>query len=197
MLSPNREDQPCNQVSTPIARPPTAYQCHIQRYFDECAPQGSIETQLVQTIADTAWRMNRVTALEANLLTTGMITHAAAQLTTEQAASDALAIAASISDQSRALATISQHEQRLVRQFHTSIARLREVQAERLQREQRLLRHAAAVFETHKRKGLPYEPAEDGFVFSKEQIETHVERTNRRNQSRPMAKIPDQTTPPE
>jgi hypothetical protein len=36
----------------------------------------------------------------------------------------------------------------------------------------------------HKAKGLPYDPAADGFVFSNEQIETHSQRLIRLNQSR-------------
>ena len=49
-----------------------AYQRHVESYVNQCKPKGAIEAQLVQTLADTAWRLNRVSALENNLLTLGM-----------------------------------------------------------------------------------------------------------------------------
>ena len=135
---------------------PAAYQRHTQGYFDEYAPNGPTETQLVQTIADTAWRMNRISVLETNVLTMGMLNNATGQPTTDPAATAALATAASIAEQSRALATLSLHEQRLSRQFHRALAELRQLQAARQERE------------IHKQKELTSYATDDGFVFSKE-----------------------------
>ncbi len=39
-----------------------AYQAHTQRFFADLQPQGALEQQLVQSIADTSWRLNRSTA---------------------------------------------------------------------------------------------------------------------------------------
>ena len=49
--------------------------------------------------------------------------------------------------------------------------------------QRRDLRDAASVLEFHKHKGLPYDPAEDGFVFSKTEIEAFAQRTMRLNQA--------------
>jgi hypothetical protein len=44
-------------------------------------------------------------------------------------------------------------------------------------------RRRASVFQLHKHKGLPYDPAEDGFVFSKTEIEAFAQRTMRLNEA--------------
>jgi len=38
--------------------------------------------------------------------------------------------------------------------------------------------------EFHKHKGLPWEPSDDGFVFSKEQVELFARRAIRQNDAR-------------
>ena len=47
---------------------PAAYQLHCRQFFDEYQPATPTETQLTQELADTAWRINRIPSLEANLL---------------------------------------------------------------------------------------------------------------------------------
>src|ERR1700689_87442 len=46
-----------------------AYQSHLKSFTDEYHPKGATEAHLVQSLADTSWRLNRVAALETNLLT--------------------------------------------------------------------------------------------------------------------------------
>src|ERR1700693_3393371 len=48
-----------------------AYQTFTKRFFDDLQPRGVIEEQLVQTLADASWRLNRARAIETNLLTLG------------------------------------------------------------------------------------------------------------------------------
>jgi hypothetical protein len=43
------------------------------------------------------------------------------------------------------------------------------------------LKRAAALLEMHKVKGIPYDPAQDGFVFSNDQIEAYSLRLIRLN----------------
>ena len=47
---------------------PDTYQRHIQQFLDEYAPATPTETQLVHEIANTAWRLNRIPSLEAEVL---------------------------------------------------------------------------------------------------------------------------------
>jgi hypothetical protein len=54
---------------------------------------------------------------------------------------------------------------------------------DRVERQRKDLRDAASVFQLHRHKGLPYDPAEDGFVFSKTEIEAFAQRTMRLNEA--------------
>ena len=45
--------------------------------------------------------------------------------------------------------------------------------------EQDALDRAADLLEMHQEKDLPYSPAQDGFVFSTDQIETFIQRRDR------------------
>jgi hypothetical protein len=141
-----------------------AYQHHCRQFENEYRPATPTETQLVHELADTSWRLNRIPLLEAGLLSPA-----------PSPESPAPAVAA--------LATLGLHGQRLSRQFQKTLVQLRDLQAERLERQRRDLRDAASVLEFHKHKGLPYDPAEDGFVFSKTEIEAFAQRTMRLNQA--------------
>ena len=155
------------------AEDPAAYQQHCRQFFDEYQPATPTESQLTQQLADTAWRLNRVPLLEAALL------DRAANPPTEEAA-----VTFDIVDAHRALATLGMHSERLSRQFQKALHQLREIQAERRLQQERDLKRAAALLELHKHKGLPYDPAQDGFVFSKDQIEAYAQRLTRLNHSR-------------
>ena len=76
------------------------------------------------------------------------------------------------------------HGHRLSRQFQKSLDTLRDIQADRAERERRDLKRAAALQQMHKHKGIPYDPKQDGFDFSIDQVEACAERLMRRNQSR-------------
>jgi hypothetical protein len=122
-----------------------AYDAHRHSFFDEYQPATPTEAQLTQELVDTAWRLNRIPALEAALL--------------DCAATD-------IVDAHRALATLGLHYTRLSRQFQKTLDTLRDIQADRAERERRDLKDAAAILELYKHKGIPWEPADHGFVFS-------------------------------
>jgi hypothetical protein len=98
-----------------------AYQRHLESYTAEYRPQGRTEADLVQALADTSWRLNRVAALETNILTLAM-THET------DPAQAALALAASLESQTKALANLSMHTQRLSRQFEKTLLLLRDLQ---------------------------------------------------------------------
>ena len=60
---------------------------------------------------------------------------------------------------------------------------LRQIQAERRANEERQLDNAAKILKMHQDANLPYEPAEDGFVFSTAEIERHITREERWEQA--------------
>jgi hypothetical protein len=160
-----------------------AYDTHSKRFFDDLQPQGALEQQLVQSLAETSWRLNRVAALETNLLTLGMIDQSAAINTAEPEVHAALATAASLREQSRALSNLSMHEQRLSRQFERALHQLREIQSERREKEEKQLQKAAELLQLDQDAGLSYKATEDGFVFSNDEIETFIRRRDRRHEA--------------
>jgi hypothetical protein len=151
---------------------PAAYQQHRRQFLDEYRPATATETQLVHELADTAWRLNRIPLLEADVLSRAQSPAPSPEPPTFD-----------IVDAHRLVASLGLHGHRLSRQFQKTLNQLRDIQAERRERERRDLRDAASVLEFHKHKGLPYDPAEDGFVFSKTEIEAFAQRTMRLNQA--------------
>jgi len=151
---------------------PAAYEQHHQQFLDEHRPATPTETQLVRELADTAWRMNRIPLLEADVLSRA-----------QSPAPSPEPPSFDLVDAHRLLTSLSVHGQRLSRQFQKTLNQLREIQLERLERLRRDLRDAASVLEFHKHKGLPYDPAEDGFVYSITEIEAFARRTMRLNEA--------------
>jgi hypothetical protein len=150
-----------------------AYERHCRQFLDEYRPATPTESAFVDELADTSWRLKRIPLLEADLLSRA-----------QSPAPSPEPPAFDIVDAHRALATLGLHGQRLSRQFHKTLEYLRQIQLERREREHKDLKDAAAIVQFHKHKGIPYDPAQDGFVFSKDTIEAFAERTIRTNQAR-------------
>jgi len=156
-----------------------AYQHHIQSFVDEHQPQGPTETQLVQSLADAAWRLNRVSALETNLLTHGIIYDDFPNHESTHEMREAITIAAALDSHTKALANLSIHGQRLSRQFERTLALLQKLQSGRRTKPQ-------AEPQMHTKEEQSYAAAEglrrDGFVFSNDEVEPfeyHEDRAGR------------------
>jgi hypothetical protein len=155
---------------------PAAYQRHIQQFLDEYRPATPTETHLVHELADTAWRQKRIPLLEAELLNRG-----------SHPPSEEARIEFDIVDAHRSIVNLGMHSQRLGRQFRTTLDQLRAIQSERREQHKQELKDAASLFEGHKHKGLPFEPADYGFVFSKDEIARHALKLSRLNLCRFIA----------
>jgi len=152
-----------------------AYDAHCRRFLDEYRPATPTETQLVQELADTSWRLNRIPLLEADVL------DRAANPPTEEAR-----IQFDIVDAHRLLAGLGLHSARLSRQFQKTLATLNQIQTSRREQERRDLKDAAALLELHKHKGIPWEPADHGFVFSRDQTERFARRAQSLTEAKQM-----------
>ncbi len=161
----------------------SAYQRHSQSFFDECRPKGAIETQLVQSLLDTSWQLNRASAVESNLFSLGITEMEDRVRANHPEAETALAMALAYREHNRAFANISIYRQRLTREFERTLVLLRQIQAERRKNEQRQLDDAAKILKMRKAENLPYQPSDDGFVFSNSEIETFISREERRQQA--------------
>jgi hypothetical protein len=161
---------------------PATYEQHCRQFQNEYQPATQTETQLVQELADTSWRLKRIPILEAALLDRALRCSPAR----EQGDSPESPVP---SPQSLVpqLAALGLHGSRLSRQFQKTLDQLRDIQFERRQHQRRELRDAAAILELHKHKGIPWQPSDHGFVFSKEQVERCSERMMRQNEARYIA----------
>ena len=137
----------------------SAYQRHSQTFLDEYQPKGATETHLLQSSIDTSWRMNRSAAVETNLFSLGITEMANSVQDSHPDAETALAMAFAFREHNRAFAQIS---------IERTLELLRKLQDERRTQERHQLFDAASLLKMHKEDGLPYSPAEDGFVFSTE-----------------------------
>ena len=159
----------------------SAYQRHSQSFLDECQPKGAIETQLVQSLLDTSWQLNRAAAVETNLFSLGITEMKDRIRANHPEAEDALAMALAFREHNRAFANLSIYRQSLTRQLERTLNQLRQIQAERRATEERKLGKAAKILKMHKadnpNEPAPYNPADDGFVFSNDEIETFIRPT--------------------
>jgi hypothetical protein len=142
-----------------------AYQRHLKSFTDEYHPEGATEGNLVQALADASWRLNRVASMEATLLSLA----AAHQPDPIQ---ETLAIAASLEPQLKVMSSLSTHSQRLSRQIESTVKQIRALQLARRTEETRELNSLLNIVEMYKSKGEPYTPSDDGFVFTKLQIDS-------------------------
>lgn len=126
---------------------------------DNLHPETPAELDLAQTIADSHWRLNRVLALESDLLAIGGSEKAA----TVDAAN-------ALRNYTQAFITLGIYEQRLQRAIDVALKQLRELQAERK-------RNSSARVHSHS----PAAPTVNGFVYSNNEIEAqHLRRPRHR-----------------
>jgi hypothetical protein len=156
-----------------------AYQLHLKSFTDEYHPQDATEANLVQALADTSWRLNRVAAMETNLLTLGLF-HQGSVSDAPQQVQDAMSIVAALESQSKALSNLSMHSQRLSRQFERTVTQLRDLQKTRRAQEKQDLDNVVDIIKMYESKGKTYDPSADGFVFSDQQIKKSIQARNRK-----------------
>ncbi len=151
-----------------------AYQLHLKSFTDEYHSKGATEATLVQALADASWRLNRVAALETNLLTLS-ITGDLSPI------ENALSTVAALESQSKALSNLSMHSQRLSRQFERTVIQLRDLQKTRIAQEKHDLNEVLDIIEMYESQGETYDPSTDGFLFSPAQINEATSARNREN----------------
>ena len=146
-----------------------AYQKHCGEFHADLKPQGLLESKCVQTIADTHWRLDRIRAMENTLF--GLDAYEEAETPEAERPSDpllhcALAQAQSLEQHSDLLIRLSLYEQRLNRTLEKAKAELKQLQKDRLEAHQRALEKAATIAHLKEARGEPWDPRQDGFEFS-------------------------------
>ena len=164
-------------------------------FFHDLQPQTAIERQLVQTIVDCSWRLNRLRAHEQTLLSLSTVEMESEVNTQDDRCATACASALAFEKNAKTLGNLTIYEQRISRAFDKARQQLKEEQAERKANETRDLARAAELKAHHDEQQakspqpLPYNPRNDGFVFSNDFID---ERSGRENRYRVAHRAADQ-----
>src|SRR5712664_2764194 len=133
-----------------------AYQDFTRTFFDDYKPVGTLEKQLVQSLADTSWRLNRVAALEHNLIGLAFDEHSNSISTEHPEAHAALVIIEAMREQSRPLAVFGLHTARFSGHFEKTLTPLKYAQKERRATEATQLAEAASLLQMDQKQGIPY-----------------------------------------
>lgn len=140
------------------------YERHIAAYFQEFQPVGQRECDLVQSIAETQWRLLRIPSLEAGIYALGHLEFANAFDDHDPALRPGMIEVRTYIAYERQLRNLHLQESRLQRRREKEIAELREVQSERQRKETERLENlgqalSPGVSQVHR-------PVENGFEFS-------------------------------
>ena len=109
-----------------------AYEAHLERFRREWQPVGDRETELVQSLADTQWRLDRIPNLEAGLFALGRLR--CADLFFEEKSSQvrrAMVDAHILVEDAKYFKNLHLQESRLLRRYGQDVKELKELQAQR------------------------------------------------------------------
>ncbi len=148
------------------------YKTHVDRFFAKYAPANPDEHDLVQTIADTEWRLADIPPLERGIYTTGrdkcahLVEHI--QDPTQRAAALQTEIYLFFK---KDFLNISIQEQRLTKKLEKAMLKLETLQKQRKENQMKDLGHARRSIENCKANNLIPDFAEYGFNFTLEEFE--------------------------
>jgi hypothetical protein len=166
-----------------------AYKVFAKEIVDSLDAQTPVERQFAQTVADNQWRINRIRSIEDGMLTSGHFESVADYDTVSPEFHSAMTAARAFREDSKAFVNLSIYEQRLHRSMKEALRQLKELQAERRERRTTEMDDAIRLRKAETMKGLPYDPAADGFVYASAEIEWEQHRRKRFH----LAKIAEQS----
>jgi len=164
--------------------------------IEDLNPQSRTELQLAQAYATLQWRINRVASLEENVFTLGRIDGMGEGLKLDHAEThDAMSQARTFLRNETSFNTLSLYGQRLVHQAEKILKQLAHFQDERKPAEpepeplaardaaarEADLQRAVAAYRDHAARNLPFDPRQNGFVCSLEEIQARVRRESASN----------------
>jgi hypothetical protein len=167
------------QVTTMTDEDRTAHEKFSKALIQDLAPKGAMETQLAQRIATDSWRLNRISAVEDNLFALGLHEHGGKLHLEHEQIDAALTTARVFTMESKQLQLLTLYEQRINRSLQKNLAMLQQLQATRKAADEAAMKEAATLLKLSEMRGTEYQPAKDGFVFSRDQIHAAVDRQYR------------------
>lgn len=143
-------------------------------------PATPAERELANNIADGYWRLRRVRTTEDSLFALGYDEGEANFTAQNEAIHAAYTIGKTFRTHSNAFLNLSIYESRIQRGIDRNMKQLRELQAEREARRQTEMTALLRLRDFNKMQSLPFDPIEDGFVYSPEETEVEARRRDRR-----------------
>jgi hypothetical protein len=173
------------QVTLLPAADAAQYDQLLRDYQNEFQPVGLRESNLVQILAETDWRMRRTLALEMAVFAKGRIEFAAQFAEHNPDIRVSLIEVHTFLTYEKQIRGLQLQEARLSRRVEKATAELRVLRQERRQREeyarrkqeedrQRQLEAAAQLYLSAQKSRQPFNPEENGFEFSNQEIESYL-----------------------
>jgi hypothetical protein len=160
-----------------------AHDSFAEALIKSMAPEGALELQLAQRIATDSWRLNRSSAIEDNIFALGFTDHSGDIDTDHPELHAALTAARTFTREARTIELLTLYEQRINRSLQKNLALLQQLQTTRKAERQSEMEQARKLLQLSEMKGLAYDPAKDGFVFSTDQIHAAIDRERRLEQA--------------
>lgn len=150
----------------------------------DLAPVGSMETFLAQSVCDEAWRLNQSRAVGNNIFHIGHFDGTGDRFEAgHHEIHTAVTAAWVFRDHAKSFELLTLYEQRIHRSFQKHYDQLRKLQEERNSRREADLEKSRLLAQLNILKGLPNNPAADGFVFSNHEIERYTDLYGRLRQA--------------
>jgi hypothetical protein len=174
----------------------------LHDHLTQFQPIGLQESSLVQTLAETTWRMRRLVSLEMALFAKGRVEFAAQFAEHNSDLRPQLIDLHTFLTYEKQIRALQLQEARLSRRADKQTAELRALQQDRKKRDEhaarqqeeerrRQLEAAARLYQTAKQNRQPFDPAQNGFEFSNHEIEQHLAKKqafeNQPERTRPQA----------
>jgi len=150
-----------------------AYQQHVRGYEKELRPVGQRECDLVQSIADASWRLQRIPALELAIYAKGRLQFAAQFNDLDPALRASFIELETQLVYEKQLRNLHLQESRLHRRREKDLAEFRQAQSDRRERDTANLESASRLYAEAKRANKAFDPTALGFEFSIVDIETY------------------------
>ncbi|MBV9759316.1 MAG: hypothetical protein JO340_02020 [Acidobacteriaceae bacterium] len=149
------------------------YEQHVRGYEKELRPVGQRECDLVQSIADSSWRLQRIPTLEFAIYAKGQM-ELAGQFEDQSPAVRAglIQLETQLANEKQ-LRNLHLQESRLHRRREKDLAELRQAQSDRRDRDTNTLETAHRLNLHAKRANKPFDPSALGFEFSLSDIEAY------------------------
>jgi hypothetical protein len=154
------------------------YERFIGAYEKELQPVGQLECDLVQSIADTMWRLRRIPGLEFAIYAKGRAEFANSFDDHDPSIRPSMIELQTFTTYEKQLRNLQLQEARLTRRREKETAELRRLQQERKAKEAEARDLAARQYVQARQAGEPYDPAANGFDFSIPQIENYLLRVH-------------------